>query len=154
MKDLLTTIASVLVLMMFLMQFTADQVTYTKMMGAEYAVRNFRIENEAAAEISAKSADDLRARIAAAVRCAEAEVTVHTGPDGTYRVEAPIRGVIGPVAMLGITDEENRFLYTAEGSVRIRNEEPDDHPGADDPDEPAAGISDGTEREDLEEPSE
>ena len=51
MKDLITTIASVLVLMMFLLQFTANQVTYTKIMGAEYAVRNFRIENETAAEI-------------------------------------------------------------------------------------------------------
>ena len=154
MKDLLTTIASVLVLMMFLMQFTADQVTYTKIMGAEYAVRNFRIENEAAAEISAKSAAALRSRIAEAVRCAEAEVTVHTGPDGAYRVEAPIRGVIGPAAMLGITGEQNYVLYTAEGSVQIRNEGPDDHPGSDDPAEPAAEISDGTEREDLEEPSE
>ncbi len=150
MKDLLTTIASILVLMMFLMQFSANQATYIKIMGAEYAVRNFRIENEAAAEIPAKSAAALRSRIAAAVRCAETEVTVNTGSDGAYRVEAPIRGVIGPAAMLGITDEQNDFLYTAEGSVRMRNEEPDDHPGIDDPDEPAAGISDGAEREDLE----
>ena len=150
MKDLLTTIASILVLMMFLMQFTANQATYIKIMGAEHAVRNFRIENEAAAEISAKSTAALRSRIAAAVRCAETEVAVNAGPDGAYRVEAPVRGVIGPAAMLGITDEQNYFLYTAEGSVRIRNEEPDDHPGTDDPDEPAAGISDGAEREDLE----
>ena len=154
MKDLITTIASVLVLMMFLLQFTANQVTYTKIMGAEYAVRNFRIENETAAEISEKSITDLRSRIAAAVQCAETEVTVNTWQDGAYHVEAPIRGIIGSAAMLGSTDAENEFLYTAEGRVRIENEESDDHPGIDDPDEPAAGISDGAEREELEVPSE
>ena len=42
MKDMMTTIASVLVLMMFLLQFTANQTSYTRVMGAEYAVRSFR----------------------------------------------------------------------------------------------------------------
>ena len=38
MKDMMTTIASILVLMIFLMQFTVNQTTYTRVMGAEYAV--------------------------------------------------------------------------------------------------------------------
>lgn len=33
MKDMMTTIASILVLMIFLMQFTVNQTTYTRMMG-------------------------------------------------------------------------------------------------------------------------
>ena len=34
MKDMMTTIASVLVLMMFLLQFTANQTSYTRVIGA------------------------------------------------------------------------------------------------------------------------
>ena len=39
MKDFITTIASLLILMMFVMQFAANQAVYTRIMSAEYAVR-------------------------------------------------------------------------------------------------------------------
>ena len=58
MKDMMTTIASVLVLMMFLLQFTANQTSYTRVMGAEYAVRSFRQTAESAQEISEDAVQD------------------------------------------------------------------------------------------------
>ena len=124
MKDMMTTIASVLVLMMFLLQFTANQTSYTRVMGAEYAVRS----------------------------CSAREVTTETRADGVYKVNAPVRGVIGPAAALGIREEDNFFMYQAEGRIGLRDEKSDDHTGIGNPDEPASALPDGTERENLEEP--
>ena len=42
MKDLITTIGSMLILMMFLTQFAASQTTYTRIMGAEHEIKEFR----------------------------------------------------------------------------------------------------------------
>ena len=152
MKDMMTTIASILILMMFLLQFTANQTTYTKLMGAEYAVRSFRQNAESLQEIADRDLQDMKARVAAVLGCGVQEVAAEVQDDGSYRVSAPVRGVIGPAAELGIRPEDNFFLYTSEGRIALRDEEPDDHPGAGDPDEPAPAIPDGTEREDLEEP--
>lgn len=150
MKDLITAIASVLILMMFLMQFTANQTTYTKVMGAEHAVRSFRLENESGSDITEQSVRELRTRIASVLACTEAEVLVNIDQDGNYHAEAPVEGLIGPAAMLGIPEAENRFLFTAEGRIGIKNEEPDDKPGTDPADDDASGVSDGTESENLE----
>ena len=46
MKDLITTIGSLIILMMFLMQFTANQTTYTRIMGAEHSIKEFRVLSE------------------------------------------------------------------------------------------------------------
>ena len=46
MKDFITTIASLLILMMFVMQFAANQASYTRIMSAEYAVRELRLISE------------------------------------------------------------------------------------------------------------
>ena len=147
MKDMMTTIASVLVLMMFLLQFTANQTSYTRVMGAEYAVRSFRQTAESAQEISEDAVQDLKTKIAAALRCSAREVT--TEPRA---VSAPVRGVIGPAAALGIREEDNFFMYQAEGRIGLRDEKSDDHTGIGNPDEPASALPDGTERENLEEP--
>ena len=148
MKDMMTTIASVLVLMMFLLQFTANQTSYTRVMGAEYAVRSFRQTAESAQEISEDAVQDLKTKIAAALRCSARE----TRADGVYKVSAPVRGVIGPAAALGIREEDNFFMYQAEGRIGLRDEKSDDHTGIGNPDEPASALPDGTERENLEEP--
>lgn len=66
MKDMMTTIASILVLMIFLMQFTVNQTTYTRMMGAEYAVRSFRQTAESTQEIDDSAVQDLKLKLAAA----------------------------------------------------------------------------------------
>lgn len=152
MKDMMTTIASILVLMIFLLQFTVNQTTYTRMMGAEYAVRSFRQTAENTQEIDDSAVQDLKLKLAAALRCGAQEVTTEVSDDGTYRVSAPVRGVIGAASALGIRPEENFFIYRTEGRIVLRNEEPDDHPGTGTPDEHAPAIPDGTEREDLEEP--
>ena len=146
MKDMMTTIASILVLMIFLLQFTVNQTTYTRMMGAEYAVRSFRQTAESTQEIDDSAVQDLK------LRCGAQEVTTEVSDDGTYRVSAPVRGVIGAASALGIRPEENFFIYRTEGRIVLCNEEPDDHPGTGTPDEHAPAIPDGTEREDLGKP--
>lgn len=115
MKDMMTTIASILVLMIFLMQFTVNQTTYTRMMGAEYAVRSFRQTAESTQEINDSAVQDLKLKLAAALRCGAQEVTTEVSDDGTYRVSAPVRGVIGAASALGIRPEENFFYLSHRG---------------------------------------
>ena len=93
--------------MIFLLQFTVNQTTYTRMMGAEYAVRSFRQTAESTQEIDDSAVQDLKLKLAAALRCGAQEVTTEVSDDGTYRVSAPVRGVIGAASALGIRPDRS-----------------------------------------------
>ena len=68
MKDLITTIASILVLMMFLLQFTANQRTFTEIAGVENAIKIFRIAAESKGKIGDEDVSSMHAAAAKAAR--------------------------------------------------------------------------------------
>ena len=133
MKDFITAIASVIILMMFLMQFTANQLTFTKIMGAEYAVRELRLISENQGIIKSESIALMKEKIAAILNCSAEEVAVsldgaavdieNTGEQPvscSLKVQMPVFGIIGPAGILGLTPEENVRTHISEGIIVLR----------------------------------
>lgn len=131
MKDLITTIASILVLMMFLLQFTANQRTFTEIAGVENAIKIFRIAAESKGKIGDEDVSSMHAAAAKAARCDLSEVETILNPDKnegsehtSYQVRVPIRGIIGAAHMLGgLTKEENTLWYTSSGIIALQEKD-------------------------------
>lgn len=147
MKDFITTIASLMLLMIFLLQFVTNQSIYTKMAGAEYAVREFRITAEENKELSDAQIRRLKECTAGLMGCTaeEVQVTVNEmtelSPAGggdsdegkdkevnesetfSYEIKMPLKGLIAAADFLGISAEENQTVYSSKGLIRIRADE-------------------------------
>ena len=128
MKDLITTIGSILILMMFLLQFTANQTTYTKIMGAEHAIKEFRLLSAEEGSIRSENISNLKSNLSKILCCLPPEISVKVTEKGTdagngtpagadCSVTMPVYGVIGPAGMLGLSEKENVKQYTTGGII-------------------------------------
>ena len=106
MKDLITTIGSMLILMMFLTQFAASQTTYTRIMGAEHEIKEFRLLSGEQGSIRNENILQLKQNLSQVLECNASEISVNI-TDGDYVVTMPVYGVIGPWKLLGISQKEN-----------------------------------------------
>lgn len=111
MKDMITTVASILILSMFLMQFAANQVTYTKIAAVESGLN--RLYAEGAEEGSSEVKAYIRT-LAEILKIDRDDVEMHIGENHEYEVSVPICGIIGPQKILGIGDDDYVLFYTAE----------------------------------------
>ncbi len=79
MKDLITCVASVMLIMVFLQQFVLNQTTYARLAGAENAAKEFRLELEDSGDRDVDAGDvrvrKLKESIAACVGCEPSEVS-------------------------------------------------------------------------------
>jgi hypothetical protein len=143
MKDFITSIAAVLVLMMFVMQFASNQAAFTKMMGAQYAVKELCLISENQGMIKSESIAELKTKLAERLGCSTAEVEVNLyglGADCANTddepvsieldVEMPVYGVIGPAGILGIDPAQNVRRHKATGLVVL---EPETEPESPEP---------------------
>ena len=105
MKDLITTIGSMLILMMFLTQFAASQTTYTRIMGAEHEIKEFRLLSGEQGSIRNENILQLKQNLSQVLECNASEISVNI-TDGDYVVTMPVYGVIGPWKLLGISQKE------------------------------------------------
>ena len=76
MKDLITSIASLLIIMMFLMQFAANHITYAKILEAEYNIRNFALSSENKGEADGGDVTVLRNHLAQIMDCSPGEIII------------------------------------------------------------------------------
>ena len=94
MKDLITAIGSLFIVMMFLMQFTANQITYTRIMGAEHSIKEFRLLSEERGSIKEEDIIRLKERISEILCCSPSEVSVKVAESGgDYVVTMPVYGI-------------------------------------------------------------
>lgn len=138
MKDFITTIASIIILMTFLLQFAANQSVYTRMAAAEYAIREFKIKSEDSREVNDENIRRLKEKTASFLGCEPGEISVSvneqefddgssTGAESnakskkyfSYRIQIPLRGIIAAAEFLDISDIENQALHTSEGIICI-----------------------------------
>lgn len=152
MKDLITGLASILLLMVFLLQFVVSQTVYTRIMGTEYVAKQFRIDMEESGEeeIEESRVRRLKEDAALAAGCDAAEVSVQV-TDNEYEMSVPIRDIFGAAELLGITPEENQLIHRTKGIVYIKekqeeteDEKHDNNDGASDSFQHASEIPDGT----------
>ena len=125
MKDLITAIGSLFIVMMFLMQFTANQITYTRIMGAEHSIKEFRLLSEERGSIKEEDIIRLKERISEILCCSPSEVSVKVAESGgDYVVTMPVYGIIGPAKLMGLSHRENMKLHSSSGVIVLgRNNE-------------------------------
>lgn len=135
MKELITAMASMIIVMIFVLQFTANQSTYLKMAGAEHIIKQHRIEAEENCDAGIFKHDELKRKIAEKTGCEASEISVclnesrndETAVTYEYRIVIPIHDVIGADRIMGISADKNVVNYTSEGVLHIskRSDESD-----------------------------
>ena len=110
MKDLITTIGSILILSVFLMQFCSNQVLASKFLIADSIID--KIES-----LEDKEIDIKKSQIADCFECDMGDIKV-TKKENKLVVEAPIYDVVACGKFLGITRAENKCVYTREIALK------------------------------------
>ena len=136
MKDFITSIAAVLILMMFVMQFAANQSSFTKIMSAEYAIREMRLISEKQGIIKSESITELKAELADILGCSVSEIETNIADTGgeitntetepvslAFNVSMPVYGVIGPAGIMGISASENVRIHRSDGVIVLAAKE-------------------------------
>lgn len=108
-KDLITSIGSITILMIFILQFASNQTLVSKFAFSDVIVEKYA--DGLAAENSEEAQRELKRNLTSVLGCSNAEVNLETGADGTYTVSAPVRDVIACGKLLGISDEDNKVIY-------------------------------------------
>ncbi len=135
MKDFITTIASVFLLMIFVMQFAAGQVTSHKILQADMVIASFRDNVKEDGYISRENRQKLQSALMDICGCSEGEILIEADSEAaepqkhavlhTYRVCYPLKKLIAAAAVLGIGEDENQVYMEQKGWMMSRHEEPD-----------------------------
>ena len=135
MKDLITTIASIFLLMIFIMQFAYSQGTSHTLLQADMAVGNFRESVKVQGYISRENKEFLQRQLAEICSCSQEEIYIEGSSSadepaerGTfiyYKVKYPLLHLIAMAEALGISDGDNSVYFKQEGWVVSSYEEPD-----------------------------
>ncbi len=131
MKDLITTIGAVTILMVFVLQFANNQAIATRILAADSLCDSYFAEMNAPAD-SEQSPDDIGIgmpesggtdtpaaaqsqrefieKLAKTLNCSPSDISLEQNLQG-YHIKAYINQVIACADFLGITEEQNRAEY-------------------------------------------
>ncbi|MBQ9960328.1 MAG: hypothetical protein IJP00_00305 [Firmicutes bacterium] len=109
MKDLITTIAAVVLLMIFVMQFANNQMIFSRITAADKAIDNFQcIAGDNWRQDSKK--EELKLLISECLDCDASLVEIEE--DGEkMSISAPVKNVVACNEILGIDDDKSVFIY-------------------------------------------
>lgn len=116
MKDLITTIAAIAIMLVFVLQFSMNQVIISRTLASDRAVDNYRLRLSEKGGFDDAERLELIENIAHILGCNQSEVIVEEGED-SYEVRAPIKNVIACADFLGIAQDENKVDYVASGDI-------------------------------------
>jgi len=112
MKDLITTMAAVTILMIFVMQFASNQIVCSRVALADKTIENFQITKADESKQGA-AVEELRLRLAECLGCNVSNVVLQDEEDKLC-IRVPLKGIIACGDFLGIDDEENMVVYRNE----------------------------------------
>ncbi|WP_303857608.1 hypothetical protein [Aminicella lysinilytica] len=118
MKNLITSMACIAILLAFVLQFTQNQVVYNHIVSIDQAVNTFKEVVKQEGSITAVNEAALKGKISHSTGCGSGEITVAgtrskvmRGNRIHYRVEVPIKGIIGAAGFWKISRKDNRINY-------------------------------------------
>ena len=127
MKNIITIIAFVLILAIFLTQITINELTHTKLVYCEEVVNTTMQQAREEGCITTAMVNDMKTKIAAKAGCEEDDVVITSSIPITmpaergnlidYKVEYFVKGVIGGGSILGIQDADNKMKKVISGAV-------------------------------------
>ena len=115
MKDLITTISSIMIISVFVMQFCSNQVLATKILMADAVRDNIKIEaGEDNMDATGSSGfEKQKIQLASCFDCLPSDVFIIKNQDKII-FTAPMKNVVAGGEFLGIDEELNRCTYTRE----------------------------------------
>lgn len=122
MKEFITGIAMLLLMCVFILQFTTNQILHNKMVMAESDINVYveQIKQDGCA--SSAAAEDLKAKLSSDLKVdpGDIEIDVDDGIKNrgeliAYSVTYPLEGVIGAGGFFGISTEDNIVRRTRDG---------------------------------------
>lgn len=129
MKDLITAIASVLIMMIFVSQFVANLTVHNRLIQADRAIEVFRDKMKEEGYMSKENQQRLETMLKDICDCDNGEIAVQgmetpaeRGELLYYHIVFPVKGMIGADILLGIDEEENQTDFCEEGFVISRRE--------------------------------
>ncbi len=124
MKDLITGIACIIILSVFLVQITSYQSAHSRILFAETAVNSAVETAKQDGCLTAQNIAQLRQKLAERLGCSPQDITVSgtsapvmRGSVITYSVTYPLRGIVGASRLLGIAEADNTVVNTISGSA-------------------------------------
>lgn len=115
MKDLITTIGAMIILMVFMMQFCLNQIIASRVLIADKIVDE--IGKCKVDEMSLSRIEDYKVRLSNYFKCDSSEVIIHVDDDSAD-LQIPIKEVIACGDFLGISDVQNKATYKREILLR------------------------------------
>lgn len=114
MKDLITTIAAITILMVFVMQFSANHVLTGRILASDRIADKYEtiLKTQGYADESQKN--EILDKLSAALGCDRNQVIINEG-GGEYSIKAPIDNIVACGSLLGISEEENKAAYFVKG---------------------------------------
>lgn len=129
MKNLITTTASLLLLMLFVLQFAGNQMVHNRLFRADMAIDAFRDMAKEQGYVSEENSTILERALIRICDCDPGMISisgtgamVERGGLVYYQVRFPLRNLIAAGAALGIVPEENMAWFDDEGWVVSRYE--------------------------------
>ena len=115
MKDLITTISSIMILTVFVMQFCSNQVLSTKILLADTVIDKVQREVSLNNDEPANSDDfeEVKMHLASCFDCTTSDVVIIKNQE-KIRFDVPIKNVVPCSEFLGIDQEHNCCTYTRE----------------------------------------
>ena len=101
MKDLITAIGSIMILMVFVMQFCSNQVLASRILMADAIIDHI------------SEAGQYKDKLAECFDCNPSDVIVEKNSDKLI-LKIPINNVVAAGEFLGISDEANKSIYMRE----------------------------------------
>ena len=139
MKDLITAVASILLLMIFILQFAGNQVTHARMFQSDMVIETFLDTMKAEGGISGSNERLIKERLAEICGCSEGEIRIEGRKVGTalgnkgtlmeYSVSFPLKNLIVLGSVLGIHAEDNTIQIEQKGWTVSQYEEFDNNSG-------------------------
>lgn len=130
MKNIITIIACVLILAVFMVQIVANEVTHTKILQAETLINTSIQVAKQDGCFTTENMNNLKAALADKLGCEPTEIeidlgqtTIHPVVRGNlveYSITYPVKGVVGAAGFLGITNNTaNRTMSGASASEYV-----------------------------------
>ena len=118
MKDLITSIACIAILLAFVLQFAQNQVIYNHIVFIDQEVSAFKEVLKQEGKITSENETRLRTNISMHIGCEIGEISVsgtrdnvNRGGQINYRVAVPVKGIIGAPEFWKISKNENKINY-------------------------------------------
>ena len=124
MKNVITIIACILILAIFMVQIVANVTTHTKILAAETEITAAVQTAKQDGCFTTENINNLKAKLAEKLKCEESEITVDIDKTTTtpvyrgelveYSITYPVKGVVGAAGVLGISN--NTAIRTMSGA--------------------------------------